>query len=219
MGETMAGTTQAAERDLLDTILGPATDGQTYLNLLYLLLAFPLGIAYFVFLIAGLSTGVGLLVVFVGVPILMGVLLACRGLGAFERLLARAMLHVTIPPPLPAPPAEPGFTGMIKAMFRDTATWKSLGYLMLKFPFGIAVFSVLVSSFATSIALILAPWLYRTLPMDIAFWRIETKDEASICCMVGVILLMLCFQLVNGLTFLWGRFAQLMLGPEPTVGQ
>ena len=84
----MTQTAAAADRDLLDIIFGPATDAQTYLNLLYLLLSFPLGIAYFVFLITGLSLGAGLLVIFVGVPILIGVLFACQGLGAFERLMA-----------------------------------------------------------------------------------------------------------------------------------
>ncbi len=214
----MTETSQAAERDLLDNIFGPATDGQTYLNLLYLLLGFPLGIAYFTFLIAGLSTGVGLLIIFIGIPILMAVLLACRGLGAFERLLARVMLHLSIPPPPPSPPSEPGFPGMVKAMFRDTATWKSFGYLMLKFPFGIAAFVVLVTSFSISVALVLAPLTYRTMPLDFCLWQVNTKDEAAVCCMIGVILLLLCFHLVNGLAYLWGRFAQMMLGPDPPAG-
>jgi hypothetical protein len=213
MGGTMTETSQAAERDLLEIVFGPATDGQTYLNLLYLLLGCPLGIAYFVFLVAGLSMGVSLLIIFIGIPILIGVLEICRGLGAFERLLARTMLDVSIPAP-PARASTPGLLGKLKDLFSDAVSWKSLAYLGLKFPFGIAAFSVLVSSFAVSIALILAPWLYRTVPMDVCFWRIETRDEAAVACMVGVILLMLCFQLVNGLAFLWGRFAQMMLGPD-----
>ena len=36
---------------------------QTYLNIFYLLLSFPLGIAYFVFLVTGLSVGFGLLII------------------------------------------------------------------------------------------------------------------------------------------------------------
>jgi len=214
----MTETSQAAERDLLEIIFGPATDWQTYLNLLYLLLGFPMAIAYFVFLVAGLSMGLGLLVVYIGIPILIGVLEVVRGLGALERLLARAMLDVSIPAP-PRRPAAPGLLGKLKSLFSDAVTWKSLTYLGLKFPFAIATFSVLVSSFALSIALVLAPWLYRTVPMDMCFWRVETKDQAAICCMIGVILLMLCFQLVNGLAFLWGRFAQMMLGPDPPAGR
>ena len=213
----MTETSQAAERDLLEIIFGPATDGQTYLNLLYLLLGFPLAIAYFVFLVAGLSAGVSLLIIFIGIPILILVLEIGRGLGTLERLLARAMLDVSIPAP-PTRPAAPGLIGKLKSLFSDSVTWKSLTYLGLKFPFAIATFAVLVSSFALSISLTLAPWLYQTVPMDMCVWRIETKDQAAICCMIGVILLMLCFHLVNGLAFLWGRFAQMMLGPDPPTG-
>lgn len=213
----MTETSQAAERDLLEIIFGPATDGQTYLNLLYLLLGFPLSLAYFVFLVAGLSIGVSLLIIFIGIPILIVVLEIGRGLGSLERLLARAMLDLSIPAP-PLRPATPGLINKLKSLFSDPVTWKSLAYLGLKFPFAIATFAVLVSSFAVSIALVLAPWLYQTVPMDICLWRIETKDQAAICSMIGVVLLMLCFHLVNGLAFLWGRFAQMMLGPDPPVG-
>lgn len=214
----MTETSQAAERDLLDLIFGPATDGQTYLNLLYLLLGFPLSIAYFVFLIAGLSIAMSLLIVFIGIPILIGVLSAFRGLGAFERLLARTMLDVNIPAP-PAMPATPGLIAKLKALFGNTATWKSLAYLGLKFPFGIASFVVLVTSFSLSLALILAPLTYRTVPMDFGLWRVDTKDEATVWCMVGAVLLLLCFHLVNGLAYLWGRFAQIMLGPDPPASR
>jgi len=210
----MTQTSQAADRDLFDLIFGPARDAQTYLNLLYLLLAFPLGIAYFIFLIFGLSLGTGLLVLFIGVPILIGVFFACWGLGAFERSMARSMLHLSIPSP-PSPPSGPGLLAKFKALFVDTATWKSFLYLLLKFPFGIAVFVVLVTAFAFSVALILAPLTYRTMPIDFGLWRVDTKDEATVWCLVGVVLLLVSFHLVNGLAYLWGRFAQIMLGPDP----
>jgi hypothetical protein len=214
----MTETSQAAERDLLDVIFGPATDGQTYLNLLYLLLGFPLGMAYFVFLVAGFSMGTSLLIIFVGIPILIGVLMACLGIAAFERWLARTMLHLNIPS-APSWPSGPGLLGKLKALFGDTATWKSLAYLAIKFPFGIAAFVVLVTSFSLSVALILAPLMYRTVPLDFGLWQVDTKDEATVWCMVGAVLLLVCFHLVNGLAFLWGRFAQMMLGPEPPAGR
>lgn len=214
----MAQTSQAVDRDLLDIIFGPATNRQTYLNLLYLLLAFPLGIAYFVFLIFGLSLGGGLLIIFVGVPILIGVLFACLGLGSFERLMARSMLHLSIPPPPHVAPG-PGLWPKLKALFGDATTWKSLFYLILKFPFGVAAFVVLVTAFSLSGALILAPLTYSTFRMDFGLWQVDTKDEATIWCLIGVVLLLVSFHLVNGLAFVWGRFAQIMLGPDPPAGQ
>ena len=117
----MSQTATAADRDLLDIIFGPATDAQTYRSLFYLLLAFPLGIAYFVFLIAGLSLGTGLVVIFVGVPILIGMLFACQGLGAFERGMARSLLRLNIPSPPPRV-SEPGLWPKLKALFADTTT-------------------------------------------------------------------------------------------------
>jgi len=45
------------------------TELQTLLNLVYLLLAFPLGIAYFVILVTAISTSAGLLITIVGAPL------------------------------------------------------------------------------------------------------------------------------------------------------
>jgi len=213
----MTQVSQAVDRDLLDLLFGPATDAQTYIKLLYLLLGFPLGIAYFVFLICGLSLGAGLLITFIGIPILIGVFFACAGLGAFERSMAQSMLRVSIPaPPRPAP--TPGVWPKLKALFGSPTTWKSLFYLLLKFPFGIAAFVVLVTTFALSVSLILAPLTYSTLTIDFCFWQVRSKDDAAICCLIGVVLLLVSFHLVNGLAFIWGRFAQMMLGPDPPVG-
>ena len=209
----MAQTADTADRDFLDVIFGPATNPQTYLNLLYLLLAFPLGMAYFIFLIFGMSLGAGLLIVFVGLPILLMVLGACWGLGAFERGMTRAILHVAIPPPAGVT-SGPGLLDKLKALFASPTTWKSFVYLLLKFPFGVAVFCVLVTALSLSAALILAPLTYHTIPIDFGLWQVDTKDEATVWCLVGVVLLLVSFHLVNALATMWGRFARMMLGPD-----
>jgi hypothetical protein len=213
----MSQTATATDRDLLDIIFGPATDAQTYRNLFYLLLSFPMGIAYFIFLTTGLSLGTGLLVIYVGVPILIGMLYAFQGLGAFERRVANSLLRLGIPSP-PRLPSEPGLWPKLKALFGDTTTWKSFFYLLLKFPFGIAAFVVLVTAFSMSLALVLAPLTYGTLSLDFGLWRVDSKDEATIWCLIGVVLLLASFHLVNGLAFVWGRFAQMMLGPDHAAG-
>ena len=77
---------------------------------------------------------------------------------------------------------------------------------------------VLVTAFSTSLALVLAPLTYGTLSLDFGLWRVDSKDEATIWCLVGVVLLLASFHLVNGLAFVWGRFAQMMLGPDHAAG-
>lgn len=67
---------------------GVAVRGQTYLNALYLLMSFPLGIFYFVFLVTGLALGFPLIIIWIGLLILAAVFAAWYGLLAFERHLA-----------------------------------------------------------------------------------------------------------------------------------
>jgi ABC-type antimicrobial peptide transport system permease subunit len=123
------------------------------------------------------------------------------------------MMQLIIPSP-PRLASGPGLWAKLKAVFGDAPTWKSVFYLLLKFPFGVAAFVVLVTAFSTSLVLILAPLTYSIISIDFGLWRVDSKDEATIWCLIGVVLLLVSFHLVNGLAFVWGRFAQIMLGPD-----
>ena len=70
----MAEATRHLQRSLLGNIFGVFIQLQTYLNILYLLLAFPLGLGYFVFLVTGLALGLGLFITWFGIVILLLVL-------------------------------------------------------------------------------------------------------------------------------------------------
>ncbi len=72
------------------------TEGKTYLSMFYLLLSFPLGIIYFVFIVTGLSLGLGLAITLLGIPILFLTLLLWRVFAKFEIILAESMLNIKI---------------------------------------------------------------------------------------------------------------------------
>ena len=76
---------------------GVVADPQSYLNIIYLLLVFPLGTFYFVFLVTGLSLGFGLLITLLGIPILLLVLGGSWVLCGFERAVAITVLKEEIP--------------------------------------------------------------------------------------------------------------------------
>src|SRR5512142_3250624 len=82
----------------LSKFFGVVIRGQTYLNALYLLLAFPLGLFYFVFLVTGLSVGIGTVIIWVGLLILALVFAGWYAMLAFEREMAIGMLRENIPP-------------------------------------------------------------------------------------------------------------------------
>ena len=83
--------------------------------------------------------GLALTVVLVGVFIVAGGLRAARGLGGWQRALARGMLGEEISRPEP-PSARPGLLGWLRASFGDQAAWRAVAYFIAKLP--LTVFGV-----------------------------------------------------------------------------
>ena len=135
----------------------PLGRGVTYSRALYLLLGLPLGIFYFVFLVTSLSLGVGLLIIWVGIPILFAAVLIWRGLGAVERGLADALLGETIDPPVSPAVTGTSYAKKARAILSDSYTWRSFAWLLLRFPLGIAGFVVTVVAVSVTVGLLAAP--------------------------------------------------------------
>lgn len=199
-------------RAVLEVVWNPST----YLRILYLLVSFPLGVFYFVFLVTGFALGLGLAIIWIGLPILLLVLLAVYGLTGFERLLAIHMLEQPISPLREVQPEESAWQ-WLKGVLTTPATWKGLLFLLLKFPLGILNFVVTVTSLAVSLAFLLAPLLILTEGViDIGFWRVDTMAEAALCSLLGAILHIAVLHLLTGLAWGWAGLARLLLGQRVT---
>lgn len=210
-----ATTTTDAERNEspVFSVIGPLGQARTYRNLLYLLVTFPLGVAYFVVLTVGVALGVGLTVVLVGIPLLIGVVLGTRYLCAFERELANELLMLDISSPEDAVTDETALWPRIRAQLVARSTWRGIVHLALKLPLGIATFGLLVTSLSLSVGLILAPLVY-TVPgtgIDLGVWTIDTLAEAVIAVPVGLIGLLVSIHLFNLTARLLGRVARALL--------
>ncbi|MCL9815239.1 sensor domain-containing protein [Natranaeroarchaeum aerophilus] len=138
--------------------LGVPLRKQTYFNLLYLLLTFPLGIAYFVFLVTGFSVGVGLIILVFGLPLLLMTLFFATQLAAGERALAELLLDVTIPVTNHDP--DIGALGRLKQLCLDAGTWKGTVYLFSKFFIGIFAFVIITVLGSVVVTLLAAPLHY-----------------------------------------------------------
>jgi len=152
----------------LGRFFGVVTRPRTWLNLLFHVLAFPLGLFYFVFLVTGLSVGLGTVIIWVGVPILLLVAGAWWLFGSFERIQARALLGADVANAPRAWETVEGIWGKFKAHFGNAATWKDLLYLLAKLAFGVVSFTLLVT-LATLIG-----WLFA-LPFA-AGWDVVVVD-------------------------------------------
>jgi hypothetical protein len=211
----------------LASFFGVALRGRTYLNIVYLWLAFPFGLLYFVALVTCLSLGVGLAIVWVGFAILFFTLLAVWAAGAFERSLAMGLLGASVPPRRAPGPAVETPGQWLRGVFAGPALWKSLGFLLLKFPLGLAGWIVSVTTLAVSGAFVLAPVVYALggtvdLAFDIFLPRLllrGTDDwiDAAILMVIGVFMLVATLHLHNALAFAWARLSESMLGGEPAA--
>ncbi|SDY84440.1 Signal transduction histidine kinase [Geodermatophilus africanus] len=114
----------------------------------YSLLALPLAVAAFVVVVTGLSAGAGLLVVWIGVAVLAGTLLAARGLAGVERAWLPAVLGRELPRPAYLPAGEGGAVRRLTAPLRDPQCWLDALHGLLRFPFAVLAFVVTVTWWA-----------------------------------------------------------------------
>ena len=194
---------------------GVITRSNTWRSVGYLLLAFPLGIFYFVFLVTGFSLGFGLIITLMGIPILVGMMAVSYGLGEFERLTTNQMLETSIAHTGRISPAE-GFWEKLKELVVSSETWKRVFYLLLKFPFGIVGFVFVVVAFAL-FAQILAPLVYEQdwyNPNIGTVWEVDQVWEAIVVAIIGVGLGLVFLHLINGTARIWALIAHALLGPS-----
>jgi len=206
--------------NIFGRFFGVVIRGQTYLNILYLLLALPLGVFYYIFLVGLFVTGIPLVFIFIGILILIAVFAAWVAFVAFERQLAIWLLSVDVPPYMPEVTDQKGTSGWIGGFLTNRVTWTGLLYLFLKFPLGVFSFVLLTTLFALTIAFLSAPFTYNLVPLDIwvtwdVVWSVDTLWKALILFVFGILMIFISLHLLNIMAWIWGRLAYWMLGRKP----
>jgi two-component system phosphate regulon sensor histidine kinase PhoR len=213
-------------------------DSRTYLRILYLFLAFPLGILYFVLIVTGLSLGIGLAIVMIGFPILVLTMLSWLLFARIERELAIHLLGANVRPMIIPDAVRRTAWPRLRKTLSDPVTWKSLVYLLIEFPFGIVAFTFAVILISVSLVLVLYPveytvatWLYNSFPAQAdgsvgvngTMWPGVTIDGHFdpnvalgflLVSAFGLLFGLVSIALLNGMGWLWARFAEIMLGVD-----
>lgn len=133
----------------------------------YALLALPVSVAAFSVVITGLTASIGLLVVWVGVPLLAATLVAGRGFAQTERLRMRQSLARDVPhaPYLSSRPGDSRLRRILLPL-RDPQTWLDSLWAVLSLATGITAFTVVVTWWATIVGGLTYGFWSRFLPSD-----------------------------------------------------
>jgi signal transduction histidine kinase len=189
-------------------------DPRTYGGIVYLLLALPLGIAEFTFLVTALALGAGLAITLIGIPILIASVFAWRWIAQVERRLIGALTGRVIPDPYRPVAAEGSIWRRLQARLADPATWKDLVFLLLQFPLGALAFVVTAGVLSVGVAALLAPLTFWAIPdgIDVGVAVVDTLPEALVLAVLGAALLRLGIPALGALARLYGAYAELLLG-------
>ncbi|WP_217133712.1 sensor domain-containing protein, partial [Streptomyces sp. AC558_RSS880] len=151
-------------RHRLPAALRAPVEGRTWRELGYVLLSLPISILLFTYAVTMVSLGAGLLVTFLGVPVLAAALAGCRGFGAVERARARGLLGLEVAEPEPLRMERRGFTAWIGAVLKSGTSWRALLYAVLHLPWAVLSFSVSAVVWPVGWSLLTYPLWFWALP-------------------------------------------------------
>ncbi|MFC7219003.1 sensor histidine kinase [Streptomyces polyrhachis] len=220
----------ALDRPRLPLALRAPVQARTWREFGYLLLNLPAAIVFFVYAVTMVSLGAGLLVTFLGVPVLAAALAGCRALGALERARARTLLKLDVatPEPLRARNGRTGLLAWTGALFRSGSSWRHLLYAFAHFPWAVLSFAVSLTVMANAWALFTYPLWQWILPAHYGQeglqvygdgepghgWYLDTPLEQLLATAVGAVLVMASPWLVRGMAQVDRTMVLHLLGPS-----
>jgi hypothetical protein len=141
---------------------------QSWAELVYAILDLAPAIAFFVITVTLLSVGIGLSVIYVGVPIIALALLVARLGGLIQRSLALALLDLATPAPGWTAAHRSGPISALAAVLRDPAGWRAIAYFFSKIVLAPVTFGVAVGFYGYGFGALTYPLWRLWLPLDAA---------------------------------------------------
>ncbi|MFJ8664499.1 sensor histidine kinase [Streptomyces sp. NPDC093600] len=202
-------------------------EARTWREFGYLLLGLPLACLYFALSVAMVAAGAGLLITFLGIPVLAAGLAMCRGFGAVERARARVLLRLDVgaPEPVRGRP-DGGPMAWMGAMLKSGASWRHVLYAILHFPWAVFAFSVAVAFMGWGWSLFTYPLWQWVFPLyggqdglqlygdrTHAFY-LDSPFEIAVTSAVGLLFVLVGPWLIRGLAAVDRLMVSGLLGPS-----
>ncbi|MFF4489722.1 sensor histidine kinase [Streptomyces sp. NPDC001544] len=152
-------------RHRLPAALRTPLEARSWREFGYVLLNLPVASVTFTYAVTMVALGAGLLVTFLGIPVLAGALAGCRGIGALERARARGLLRLEVTDPEPLRVRKSGAPAWMGAVLKSGTSWRHLLYTLLHFPWAVFSFCVAVTFWTCGWTLLTYPLWFWVFPM------------------------------------------------------
>ncbi|AJE41953.1 sensor histidine kinase [Streptomyces nodosus] len=211
----------------LPVALRAPVEGRSWRELCHLVLSLPIGTVMFAYSVTMFSMGVGLLVTFLGIPVLAAGLMGCRGFGVLERARARALLGLDVAEPEPLRPRRGGAMAWMGAVFKSGSSWRHMLYTVLQFPWTLFSSVAGLVFWSCGWSLLTYPLWFWVFPVyagqgGIQLYGDETHSvyldnpfEITVTALVGLLLTLATPWIIRGLTTVDRLLVLGLLGPSP----
>ncbi|WP_424891590.1 sensor histidine kinase [Streptomyces sp. XH2] len=211
-------------------VLRAPLEARTWREFLHHLLSLPIAVVAFSFAVTMTAAGVGMLITFVGVPVLAAGLVGVRALGAIERARARVLLGMEIsePEPVRARNGRRGLLPWTGALLKSGVSWRHMLYAVLHLPWAVATFTISLVTWSVGWTLFLYPaysWMYPTWwgqpgmqlggdSVHGAGIYVDNPFEIAVTCGVGLLVVLATPWVIRGLAYGDRLLVAGLLGPS-----
>ncbi|MGW3663516.1 sensor histidine kinase [Streptomyces sp. NPDC005141] len=225
-GPGFGGAGADERRHRLPAPLRAPIEARSWREFGYVMLGLPLGIIMFTFAVTMVSLGAGLLITFLGVPVLAAALAGCRGFGSLERARARGLLGVEVAEPEPLRMKKHGAMAWMGAVLKSGTSWRHLLYAVVQFPWSVFSFVVALNFWAYGWALLTYPLWFWIFPMyggqdGLQLYGdgthsiyLDNPFEITVTALVGLLFTMATPWIVRALTSVDRLMVHGLLGPS-----
>jgi signal transduction histidine kinase len=208
------GVSRRTIEDWLKVVLRTPITRRAWAEAGYAIVALPLAIAGFFFLVVSSAFGIVLLVTLLGLPVLALSGLASRRLGAVHRKLAWGMLRERVTPPAPFVPGQ-GILGWLQSALRDPASWRARAYLLMKLPLALATVWI-VAMWVQGLFWVSYPFWWQATgasdPLPSMPFDRDTWAHALVVVVAGVAVLLAGPWVIHALVWIDRRLIHALLG-------
>ena len=185
----------------------------------FILIGFPLGLIALVVSMTGFWLGLGLAVVWIGVPLLMGVMFLARGLATVERARIAPVIGRAMPHPYYKRPVTPTFWRRVLTPITDGQSWLDLLHAMFRFIPSTIAFSFAVAWWAAALGGLTFPlwdWSIPRGPDNVELPELIGLGDAPSTRVIfylalGAFFALTLFPVIRGMALLEAMFARVLL--------